>query len=839
LTVGLIQRAQAAYPETPDAFAKEYVEYGAKASPADYKDSFKYYGPSGLWKTWTPQQRRGRDMWLFWTAGNQKFYRYLQVYAGNLPVPMSVDFYRLLDSRNRSTRFKDIGLINEPNFKPATKPDEYGLWTDEWQRDPLEYYPNHYYTDEHDLKKYWGEPTGIVGLRKFKNPQFKKESWNVKKYFENPGKIEPPYLVGITCGFCHVAFDPLNPPRDPENPRWENLAANIGNQYFDEGGLFFGRGRLAGGDRNLRKTSADADPYDTQGFGPESLLWHYGATQHRGTSETSRFSYDFINNPNTINSVFNLGHRVQFWEESSGGVKQPVFHILKDGADSTGAMTALQRVYVNIGAESEYWLDHLFDPVTGRRQRPMLVNEMRLQVSPERAAELEKKYHDRIYNEPFGADWKATEARIGDMLAYLISYAPPKLRNAPGGAKHIDDEKASRGATVFADRCARCHSNKQPPFYVQEKERREFYRALVRGDGFPFANTLTDDVRYSVAELGTNSQRAMATNAIDGDIWADVSSKDYKALPPVGELQLTIPTGVNKPSLTIAYTPKGGGRGYYRTASLAGIWATAPFLHNNSVGRQPLRKREGHEWAAFPNVTTYDTDPKAITVEGRLELFLDACEQLLSDRRIPDIKVTKSDSGLGSGAEALELALLKLIREYAVGLIEEKVTTKLVAEGLTNEEARTIVGALRTEIEPVIDQLVASKAALKSQQAPGGVSAEKLKAILGPKIARKAETVEEIKQLVEEKLDALQMAVPKNTPINVFFNQSVESLPYVAIALIRHSRKDANEETRQLLLKELLELSQCPDIVENRGHTYGADLSPADKLDLVEYLKTL
>ena len=28
------------------------------------------------------------------------------------------------------------------------------------------------------------------------------------------------------------------------------------------------------------------------------------------------------------------------------------------------------------------------------------------------------------------------------------------------------------------------------------------------------------------------------------------------------------------------------------------------------------------------------------------------------------------------------------------------------------------------------------------------------------------------------------------------------------------------------MAEELLELSECPDLVENRGHTYGSELTP-------------
>src|SRR5262245_55443031 len=91
------------------------------------KDSYKYYGPNGLWKQWDDEQRLGRDTWIFWTRGNQKFLRSGARLAGNLPAPISLDLFRALDSRERPSRFKRLGLINEPNFRRAETPDRYGL----------------------------------------------------------------------------------------------------------------------------------------------------------------------------------------------------------------------------------------------------------------------------------------------------------------------------------------------------------------------------------------------------------------------------------------------------------------------------------------------------------------------------------------------------------------------------------------------------------------------------------------------------------------------------------------------------------------------------------------
>ena len=115
---------------------------------ASKPDSYYYYGPNGLWKYWhdpnnpkAPSERLGRDTWIHWTWGNQKFLRKAAVLAGRLPVPISLDFFRVLDSRNRATRFRDLGVINEPNCEQNNQPDEYGLYLDTWKGDPLKYYP--------------------------------------------------------------------------------------------------------------------------------------------------------------------------------------------------------------------------------------------------------------------------------------------------------------------------------------------------------------------------------------------------------------------------------------------------------------------------------------------------------------------------------------------------------------------------------------------------------------------------------------------------------------------------------------------------------------------------
>ena len=87
---------------------------------------------------------------------------------------------------------------------------------------------------------YYGEPTGIVGLRLFPNPDFDekaRERWNSERFYNDPAyysdrNLVRPYRVGMSCGFCHVGPNPIRPPADPENPKWENLSSNVGAQYF-------------------------------------------------------------------------------------------------------------------------------------------------------------------------------------------------------------------------------------------------------------------------------------------------------------------------------------------------------------------------------------------------------------------------------------------------------------------------------------------------------------------------------------------------------------------------------------------------------------------------------
>ena len=527
----------------------------------------------------------GRNAWNLWSGGNEHFWNHVAQDSYGL-----MDLLKMLDNRkyHRGERFKTLGLVNEPGFRTAAKPDEFGLWLDE-QAEPEP--PG---IDE----RVYGKPSGVLGFRLFPNPEFNEEArkkWDGNRFINDPqyyndNKLVRPYRVGVSCGACHIAPLPTNPPADPENPRWENLASAIGNQYIREGKVFA---------CNVTKG----------GFFFEQL-----AAQPPGTSDTSRIATDHINNPNAINPIFLLAERerIAVPEKMAGGSlalpgekeDMPVAHILKDGADSIGVPGATIRVYINIGMFSEYWLT--------RHNR--LVGLM-----PQKPFEIAYAREHSIF-------WRATEERLANIAAFFRKLQPFHLADAPGGNAFIttDETAMTRGRQVFAESCAACHSSKQPPAGIdpQSGEGKLWFAAAVLKPDFLENNFLSNERRYPVSELKTNSARALGTNAKAGHIWDNFSSQTYKELSPVDELEFFNPWDEAHP---IKFKPKekNTGPGYYRVPSLVSLWSSAPFLHNNALGE-------------------FNGDP---SIEGRLRAFNDAAEKLLwPEKRLGKASIWRTEN---------------------------------------------------------------------------------------------------------------------------------------------------------------------------------------------------
>ena len=374
-----------------------------------------------------PDEIKGRNTWNLWCGGNEQFWDRMSREAYGL-----TDLLRITDSRNRGARFKELGLINQPGYRQAAKPDQYGLWMDEAvEPEPAAIDP-----------KVYGRATGIMGFRLFENPDFEGEAvkkWDANRYYTDidyaaDPKLVRPYRVGVSCGSCHIAFNPINPPADPENPKWENLASAIGNQYIREGRVFANTVREGG------------------------FFWEMLKMQPPGTSDTSRIATDHINNPNAINPIFLLGNRLDVAEEEklagdtinlpTAKAQMNVPHVLKDGADSVGLAGATLRVYINIGSYSQHWLQQHNALIGLTKQKPFSVKTAQ---------------ENSVY-------WLATQQKFENVAKFFMRLKSFRLEDAPGGKDYITKDEAvmKRGKTVFAENCAQCHSSKRPPAGANE-----------------------------------------------------------------------------------------------------------------------------------------------------------------------------------------------------------------------------------------------------------------------------------------------------------------------------------------------------------------------------------
>ena len=747
------------------------------------------------------EEIQGRNMWLVWTGGNDRFWDGISTTSLD-----TLDFLKTLSSHpsmkyGRDDRWRYLGLVNEPCYHKASGPDpnRFGLWLDvrdaSCPPDPFanaSKYPGVTIGARGKnvpVGSYYGEPSGVVGLRLFPNPDFDeaaRRKWDAERYYRDPDyylskDLVKPYRVGMSCGFCHVGPNPVKPPADAENPKWENLASNVGAQYFWVDRIFNWRGDENSG----------------------SFFFQLFHTSRPGSLDTSLVSTDNINNPRTMNAVYQLGPRMaqaKKWGKETiagGGLNNRQFNefvpagdplsqffqppnvtwtprVLKDGSDSVGALGALNRVYLNIGLFSEEWLLH-FRPLIGGRP-----------ISPIEIAVARK---NSVY-------WQATELQTPNMARFFLkSTAPHLLKDAPGGAASLTEnaDTLGRGKVVFAERCARCHSSKNPPLppgldlencnnkdyltcwdrywaWTKTDQFKSDMTKIVQADDFLDDNYLSTELRVPSTLLQTNICSPIATNAIAGNIWDNFSSASYKELPSVGSVKVRNPlTGAESD-----YVLPGGGRGFTRPASLVSAWSTAPFLQNNSVG-------------------PFDPSP---SVDARMRVFQQSIEQLLWPERRPKDPIFANVTGPG------------------VGIIDRTTadSTIWVPAGYVPDGLRSLLG-LGQRLFPFFFR-------------NGSIE-------IGP--------------------------IPKGTPVSLLANADLlgadlplneklahqkELVGTLALAK-RDLKRGINIFADPAVLQRLLDVSKCPDFVVNKGHYFGTDLQPdepglsdGDKQALIGFLKT-
>lgn len=780
-----------------------------------YTDAGFAQGEAGL----NPSQRAGREIWYKATAGNDRFHTY--VFQQRIGV--LIDWYRVLNADLRDQRFATWGLINDPGCcKPGSKncpakslEETFGFDWCPGDDDLLKFVGKPGYrdpacdfkdapmaaNDPHgpedkrqsacDLK--FGTSTGALGIRKFPNPRFKAEAWRKlnggklgswtgynKRLREqdqfsdsqvshlSDGSVEPPFLIGMSCGACHIAFDPLRPPKDPEHPQWHNVRGAIGNQYTRMSEIM------------------------VSGMPKNSLEWQIFAHARPGTTDTSAVPNDQVNNPGTINALINTQQRPTFanevvnkwravkecqagkdcWCEKPGKCwrkgteKETVHHILKDGSDSVGVREALQRVYINIGSCSEQcWLNHLTD--------------LR-QLDPE-----QRNFGQTPFN--IGQcrrdcpNFRAIEDRLGNVVDFLTSpeAAETNLHTAKGFKsveelipvleKEFGKGAVARGKAIYSEKCATCHSAETP------SPAADFYKVAANGD--IRADWLGNDKAVPATEVGTFPCRALHSNHMAGHVWQEYGSDTYRARPAVDGLP----------------GPSGGGRGYYRNVSLLNVWAHAPFMHNNAVGpeicgqpkdakhqfyRSPYTDANGKPLANAPACVAYDP-----SVEGRFKLYKASMAELLLDPKKRTRKVTRLD----------EPIRVDVGPKYWDGEKESRVSGFVLE--IPAGVGAGLLGSLQHK--ELFRDLVLSK-----------TDQGKLKSRLA-------------ERLPASEVDAAAAEITRMA-------EEVMQKP-----------KDVIHAAGKRLATLLALYSTCRAEVENDGHPFGVDLSPADKQALIAFMATL
>ena len=551
------------------------------------------------------QVRRGRDVWFKGSFGNQdEEYLHTTRTVGKDNV-----WYPWLDTRERKHRFTKWGMINDPD---CTEGDASTNWYD---RCP----------DAHS--------SGVLGYRKYHQDPTKDASGKVTfdpvtaPYRKDELQKNLRYVLGGPCVQCHVAFDPTNPPKDPNNPKWENIHATIGNQYTMQPMQY------------------------VMGTPEDSLSRQVLGVGHRvGTIDTSLVATDFQHNPGTQNNIMDFSNKRLFEESMKDPVtgkisKARTRHVLKGGEDSVGEHLALIRVYVNIGmCTEECWTPKFPKPGSffgdAAHQKPFDIAQC--------AKDCEA--------------WNYADAKMPELASFLMTGGPTYLLKAkdvdgtPGSA-FVDLAKVPQGRKVFARECAGCHSSKFAPdnvradkaaleryyeghvFGAEDYWQHEFTEAERNSEAFQAKylakdpqsgklrprqfvgkdflgqDWLANDEPVPFNIIGTNMCRAMHDNHSAGHIWEQFASEDYRARPSPG----SVPQVLNRmvPGLggrVLGEKKIEGGSGYLRNFSLLSAWATAPFLHNNAVGELTHLKDGSIDY----------------TVRGRVKQFELAFDELLT-----------------------------------------------------------------------------------------------------------------------------------------------------------------------------------------------------------------
>ena len=396
----------------------------------------------------TREEVMGRNMWLVWTGGNDRFWdtisrhqlRHARLPQDGLVAPGDAK-YRTAATTGGSTSASSTSPASEG--RPGPIPNRYGLWLD--VRDPALPARPVRQRDEvpgrrrsaraarrcPSARTTASQPgsSGCACSRTRTSTRRRGRTGTRSATTATRATTSRGISSGRTASACRARSATSARIRSSRRPiprtrAGRTSSSNVGAQYFWVDRIFNWQG-----DDNDDELLLPAVPH-----------------VRPGTLDTSLVSTDNINNPRTMNAVYQLGPRMGLakkWGKETlagGGLNNRQFNefvppsdplaqffqaptttwtprVLKDGSDSVGALGALNRVYINIGMFSEEWLLH-FRPLIGGTP-----------ISPIEIAVARKN----------SAYWDATELQTPYMARFFLkSTAPHHLKDAPGGSRLSD-----------------------------------------------------------------------------------------------------------------------------------------------------------------------------------------------------------------------------------------------------------------------------------------------------------------------------------------------------------------------------------------------------------------
>ena len=186
---------------------------------------------------------------------------------------------------------------------------------------------------------------------------------------------------------------------------------------------------------------------------------------------------------------------------------------------------------------------------------------------------------------------------LDNMYTALKDLQPPKWPENVLGK--IDQEKAARGAKLYVDQgCVKCHANK-PPYPMTEPN--QYGERFIRTTNTPLEEIGTDPT-YAVEFLKRTADKSIAAPLFKGTMFEKSESMpvailflkglavftEYKFAEMKASKAEVLEYSGNRPPVQVPTTPDAVDATMkaltaYKTQPLAGVWSTAPYLHNGSV----------------------------------------------------------------------------------------------------------------------------------------------------------------------------------------------------------------------------------------------------------------